>query len=638
MADFGRVTAHQVVASLEVADEGRLTAHRVVASLSTDADRARLTAHRVVAALLLLPDSGQVSAHRVVAAALSTHTVGTLEPAASRSPTRGGRALWLLELDFGGGVLRFAEEAVSVTRENGLVLHFSTGLLVQGPARSADQATVSVRGDTDWAQMVARGTDLSAGTGRLLRWVEGTVYERARLSLVGRVEEPEWGEPEEGLEISIVAAPSEDRALVPSPLSRICDETWPVDSNFRIPENCREAVYPIVIGYPGAAGFDGLGALQRSGQSIQAVPAYFCEFNAGALYGPDSKLLIAGHEVAAEQVWIFDATEGTSDIRDVEHTTDLVGRKVAYVLLVASTVNRDETHEYYSAWPITEAGGAYNADRTGALRGAGGVISFLLSDALRRVSGGARSILRFDRGKQAAQAAYLDRYLLDFAITSPVTVADWIRTHLSPILPIRWVEGAGGGYFCAWRYEAVASDRVMHLDADRGQVTRASPLRGPAGERFSRFRFEYAPGAAGAGSYDRRRVLGAPPLPGEPVDPRQRDSWRCAVARSREARRTGGDGIVEWAYRSDVIQDDGTADRILDSLAARYAIPPIPVTYRGRDELETLEIGDVVTITDSAIYLDERVALVADLVPGPDGSVVELEILADPLRERRRTS
>lgn len=539
---------------------------------------------------------------------------------------------WLLDLDFGGRVFRFAARALEIPRGAGGAYRYEAGLQIQDLPAAATQAAAQILADADWAALSAGGLDLEAGTAVLRLWREGDPWERAQVRLAGRVSEPEWGAPAEGLELTILAEPWTDSALIPDAAARISGETWPVDPNYDLPETPRDAAYPIVVGYPGRAALNAVDDPIRPGVTLKGSPAYLVEYNSGAMYADSSKLLIAGHEVHASHVRAFNATTGDSEVRAVQHGPDLLGRRVAYVDFSGS-LPLGEADEYWCAWvpilaPETEGGGgAWNLDRSAPLRGAGEVLEFLYSAALARI-GSPLPQARFDRGRQRAQAAYLNRFLLDFCVSEQVSVHEWVRAHLEEILPIRWVQGRAGGYWCAWRWDATAADARAVLSADRGQVRRLSRLRAPGG-RHTRFRLEY--GRTGEGRYSRRRVLTGE---ADPSDPRARPSWRCAVAQSREVARTGSDGVVELLIQCDVVQEDATADLVLDALAARYATPATPVEYEGGAELLALEIGDAVVLTDSEVSLSERVALVADLTPG-EIPRVRLELLPGGARRTR---
>lgn len=544
------------------------------------------------------------------------------------------RDLWLLDLEIGGRLWRFAE-APALVSSAGEEYSYDGGLSVGDVPASATEAAVRVDAGVDWAALAARGLDLEAGAATLRRWVVGQPLERARVYLAGRISEPEWGAPAEGLELTIQAAAPP--TLIPDGAARVCDETWPVDPLYEIPETPRDAAYPLVIGYPGRAGLVAVDSPIRPGVILQGSPAYLVEYNSGAAYAEASKLLIAGHEVHATHVRIFDATAGTSEVRDVQHTTDLLGRRIAFVDFVGAGGVPVADDEYWAAWvpilaPETEGGGGvWNLDRTAPLRGAGEVLEFLYGPALSRIAVVSPQA-RLDAGRQRAQSVHLNRFQLDFCISEQVEIGEWARAHLEEILPIRWVQGRSGGYWCAWRRDATAADARMRLSADAGQVRRLSRLRLADGPRYSRFRLEY--GRLGDGRYSRRRILTGE---ADPADPRARPSWRCAIAQAREARRTGGTGVVELLIQSDVVQEDQTADLILDALAARYATPAVPVTYQGGPDLAALEVGDVVTVTDAEVGLDARAALVADVTVG-ELVTLELELLQGPGQNRRRTT
>jgi hypothetical protein len=553
--------------------------------------------------------------------------------AAPRTQVYNGAGVWLLELDLGGRIARFGTEAATVEHADGSVDKYTEGLDVGTLPRSATSATLRIdaNGSIDWAELVARGMDLGAVRGTLRRWFDGQVLEQAEVRFTGPISGAEWGAADEVFVCTLANEPWRDRTMIPSVEMTFDENTWPVTANYELDEPAYGQTYPVPIGRPGAASWDSFFNLFKSGTVIPACPAYLAEYSEGAHLVLSSKAVFAGMEVHATEAMLFDASDGICELVAVQTTTDLRGRRVSYVDFTTCTLVRAiRGHEYYVAFPPGQ-GGIYNRDRSGYLRGAGELICYLLGEGLSRIVDGARVKFPVDIGRQEAQRPYLDRFLVDGVINRATDVDAWIRGHLASMLPIEWVEGGGGGYWLAWRYDATAEDAVMHLDAGKRQVRRLTNLTAPE-TQYTAFRVEYGHGKDGV--FWRRRLLtGAT----SSTDPRVRPSYVCELAQRRQRERLGGDGIVEWVHRSEMLQDDATADRIVEIRALQDALPPIPVAYEGGPELEALERGDVVTLTDPEVYLDGHVALVDDLVPG-DRVVVNLKILTNPLLVDRRTS
>lgn len=530
-----------------------------------------------------------------------------------RSQIRTGRPEYLLELRLAGTPYRFGSVPLRVPRADGTTTTWQEGLIaVEGLPRSADSAAVTIAsGSVDWARLASRGQDLGSARATLYRWWAGQVLEEAEVVLQGGVDAPEYGDVNEPFTFSITAEAWRDRALLPSATMRCDSSTWPVDTAAVLDEPARGAPYPIPIGRPGAAAWDAADNLVDAGAVIAASPAYLVEYHDSGIARDLSKLLIAGCPIQASIVWVVDASDGLTEARTVQYASDLRGRRVAYVdFASASTLRAVEGHEYAIAFP-PDHGGIWDAESQSYARGAGSVLVALYGPLLGRLEPGSSVGVPIDLGRMAAQRAYLDRFSIDGVIRDTTSVHEWVERELAPILPISWVRGQAGWYWLAWRWDAAPEDAVALLDVGTGRVKRLSRIRAvPTEDIYSQFRLEYGCGADGAPL--RRRILAAE---ADSNDTRVRANWRCWQARARQQARDAGGGS-EWAQTSQVVQDDATADRVCEWLAARHATPPVEATYEGGPELEALQLGDVVLVTDPDMYFNRRIALVRDIVPG----------------------
>lgn len=531
----------------------------------------------------------------------------------ARNQIRSGRPEYLLELRLHGTPYRFGSIPLRIAKADGTVTTWQEGLVaVEGLPRSADSAAITISGGSvHWALLASRGQDLASGRATLYRWWAGQTLEQAEIVLDGAVDGPEWGDFNEPMTFTLQVEPWKDRALLPSSTMRIDESTWPVDTSAVVDEPARGAQYPIPIGRPGAAAWDIYDELVEDGSVIAASPAYLVEYSESGIARDLSKLLVSGVPVQASTVWVVDTSDGLVEARTVQYASDLRGRRIAYVDFASATVIRAiEGHEYAIAFP-PDHGGVWDSEMQSYARGAGSVLMLLYGSLLSRIEPGLAVGMPIDRGRMAAQRAYLDQFAIDAVIRDTTSVHDWVSRELAPFLPITWVRGQGGWYWQAWRWDATSEQAIAHLDTGTGRVKRLSRIKAVSSDdTYSQFRLEYGCGADGAPL--RRRILAAE---ADPNDSRVRPSWRCWQARAKEQYRSGG-SLAEWAETAQAIQDDATADRIVEWLAARYATPPSEATYEGGPELESLQIGDVVLVTDADMYLDRRVALVRDIVPG----------------------
>ncbi len=541
----------------------------------------------------------------------------------SRSQVRGGHAVILLELAIGGTIWRFATESCDVTRaQTARVERWSEGLVdLKALPRSASTAGITIAPFVvDWAKLVARGLDLSMGRATLRRWYSGQDLEEAEVILTGPVEEAECGPISEPLSFQIGEEPWRDRTTIPSPSMRISSTTWPVDADYRLDAVAVGQYYPIPIGYPGSA-------------TVGRVPAYLVEVSTGAHLVADSKFLFSGIEVAATSVFLHDASDELLDVVATLETTDLLGRTVAYVKASGADVRAIEGHEYYVSLVESMGGGVYNREKTACLRGAGELIAWLYGEGLSRIDPGLAIKVPVDKGRMEAQRAYLDKFLIDTVIQPPTDVHDWVSANLASLIPMEWVRGREGGYWLAWRFDATAEQAVDHLDTASGRIRRLGRKRtAGSSEVRTQFRLDYNPGIGS--TFQSYAVLAAEATDDENV----RANYRCYIAREREKLRWGGgNGIVEHLMRTEAIKDPATAQRVLEAQAAMRAIPPESMSYEGGPELEALDRGDVVLVSDSELYFVRRVALVEDVTPG-ETVRIDLKLLADPDRVNRRVT
>lgn len=544
----------------------------------------------------------------------------------ARDDILGRRGRFLLELDLLGRVYRFADDGpVDVDTRDGRSARWFGGLVVGDVPRHATSLAVEIVASTgvDWAKLAAQGHDLRTGTARLLRWYDGQVLEEAEVLIVGLVADPEWGDQREGLTLSIVRAAWQDHTRIPAADARVSYDTWPVDANYDIDEPAVDATYPIVIGCPGDRAWG-------NNNAAGATPAYLVEFSDALTRSYSSKLLIAGHAVEASSVTVFDLTANVAESCAVQHTSDLLGRRVAYVTFTATTdLLPGAGHEYWVAWPSTSGGGVPNRTHTGPLRGLGELLVFLLGDELVTVDRKVR--VPVDLGRQEAQRALLDQFHVDGAITAGVDVIAFIEAHLVPFFPIERIEGPDGLYYRAIRYDATAAEAIYELEVGRN-CERTGRIRASSIPVYNRFRLDYAVRNGG-------KAMGRVLLTGDLADTDHHPDQLCAISQAREARRSGGDGVIEWAKTAYMVWEDATAQLAAAHLALKHAIPPTVDQVTGGEELAQLETGDVVLYRDAGTYRDPRVAIVrAPVYLAGGGMQLDLEILERPATWLRRTT
>ena len=548
--------------------------------------------------------------------------MGVLDPIAP-----GSERLWLLDVDLGGRVERFATRAVEVPRADGSVLSYRAGLgELRMTLTDSSSATLSKAIEIDaepegasWAQLSAEGLEADRRPGVLYRWTPGDELERARVVLRGFFFAVKFDREGEGLEATLARVPFDSTRTIPEGEAVVTDQTWPVrltPQPFETDDRILGAHYPRVYGYPGTP---------RDGAS----PALLVEFRLGNPNRQESFCVIAGGRVDAETVRLFDYDEPDSRPmfydRPVLEKVDKLGRLVSGVDALGlsfATFHFRPGRSYYVTWRNLAGfgGGIQRTDRSGPIRGWAEIVLDLLSF----------TDLTIDRANFASEAATLNRWKLDGVINSPAGAWDVIERELLPLVPARLVEGPAGIYFRVMRWEAGPELATHRLDARAAGVERLSLGARPIESVRNRFVLDYRPDRL-TGKHKRRLTLDAAPIPG---DEQSRASYRCLRSQQRfELVGRPGSGVFTEHLATDWIEQDATARRALETLASRFALPPRPATYQLPPQWEDeIEIGDVVTVTDPEVFLADRVALVDNVEIGGGELVVDLLLLEDPAR------
>ncbi len=551
--------------------------------------------------------------------------MGALDPIAP-----GEERIWLLDLDLGGRVERFATRAVEVPRADGSILTYRAGLgELRMTLTDASSATLSKAVEIDaepegtsWAQLSAEGLEADRRPGVLYRWTPGDELERARVVLRGFFFGVQFDREGEGLEATLARVPFDSTRTVPDGEAQVSTLTWPVTLTpqpFETDDRILGSHYPRVYGYPGTP---------RAGAS----PALLVEFRLTNPNRQESFCVIADGAVDADTVRLFDYDEPDSrptfQDRPVLERVDLLGRVVSGVDALGlpfGTFHFRPGRSYYVSWRNVAGfgGGIQRADRSGPLRGWAEIVLDLLSF----------TDLTVDEANFASEAAALNRWQLDGVINSPTDAWSVIERDLLPLVPARLVEGPNGIYFRVMRWEAGPELATHRLDARKAGVERLSLGARPSESVRNRFVLDYRPDRL-TGKHKRRLILDAAPVVG---DAHSRASYRCLRSQQRfELVGRPGSGVFTEHLSSDWIEQDATARRALETLAAQLALPPRPASYQLPPQWEDeIDVGDVVTVTDPEVFLVDRVALVDNVEIGGGDLIADLLLLDDPARLSR---
>ena len=544
------------------------------------------------------------------------------------SPTAAGlTGVWLLELA-AGYVLRIASRPVTADG------YAWRGGLVSPQASTASASVALEVVGVDWTALRAAGLDTGLMRARLWLWHEGETLEQAWLVREGPVESADVGDPGDSATISVGVEPWQDLVIIPPPTATVDEATWPVRSSpaaYALPESVTGSPYPVIIGQPGTVTTLALGTRLRSPASPAYLVEYWGTLPVSSWLG--SRLLIAGHPVAASTVRLVDVSSGDTEVMTVRTMADRAGRSVSYVDWTGTTTaHPDDEHEYHIAWD--DGGGLVGEDGEAVRELGSALVELMGADPLRL---DARVAIPFDRGAQRGYAAYLDRYLVDAVIAERRTLWDWVQ-EVAELAPIRWCWLRGGGAWVPLRYDATEADVVGHIRIGQGRgVERIGTVRAPDESAlpselvldYSREGSTYAKRAR-LTTTARAAVAASqrPAVEGSPL---------CDAAWSRRAARHGiGSALRTASATASWVYDDATAMALLRAWSARACTPPTTCTVGGGRVLGAYGPGSVVLVTDDLEW-SQRLAVVTEARTDGQRWELELDVLGEPLRRGVRT-
>ena len=522
------------------------------------------------------------------------------------------RPYWLLDLEVAGTVYRFASAAVSVTDAAGNVYDYVEGLaepsisLVQTGAAEASVA-LTVLSSVDWALIESQGHSLERARGVLRRWWAGGVLELSRVYLRGLAAGIRYGEAGEPLAFALVRSPRLEADTLPDIQAAATPETWPVRIGFVLPDKSVGVAYPLIIGYPG---HDPSAAVPHAG-----VPVVYVEYDGNAAF---DRILIHLGAIDASQVQLHNRTDGNTEIRTPALEVDGLGRTVSTIGF-GGGVALGANDEYWIGLQddATYGGGLPSPFGPGPLRGAGAVISWVLIE---------HSGLMVDAGRMAAAAPWLDQFQVDTYLNTPVNLWDWLTGAVLSWLPVTPRESELGLYFAPVRWDYTRVDVVAFLAAGR-DIERAGPVGRLDQPIYNEITVRYRPSSEGGKWHTSRTVTATAgtlsATDGTTDDVRVGASFHAARSQAIH-------GVRPYVVDIAATWDDATASLVAELLIDRYAWPKRTVQYTGGRELEALEPGQAVAITDPAVHLSEAIAILIDVTPIAGGVMLDLIILDHP--------
>jgi hypothetical protein len=546
----------------------------------------------------------------------------------------------LLDLHYAGQVYRVASEPIDVVDSTGRSLSYAGGLSPVDLAETLGRLSIDAAAPTatvrcvlpiDVAAYRRAGHDLTRATATL--WMVPCPAGEARLStpmvlaadrwplLTGSIRRPTYAIPDAppgAIEFTLSAAPWTTSAPIVPADARITSATWPGASFEAAGKR-----YPRIIGSPGAYSAGGA-AVAASGS-----PAYCIQRNAGT--GKAEILLIAGHAVPTAAVTVLDENGDTYAASPVT-TTDGQGRQIAIVNVSAAFPPFTHTDgEFWVSWLLSEPQSGDAVD----------VLVWALS-----LTGQPVDVPAFEAIKARVPSVKIATYINDDS-----TPWEWAQANVLPLLPVTVRRGPDGLYPVVYDSAVRGSAAKAHVQASD------SPDYGGAGDwvPVSGVTVQTEPEDLDAATVVRYAYDGQRngPLGAVAVDS-QRGSWYSRAAAIRRGRDISGypvpagttvrvgDGSPDTSPTSAphelelrAVWEAASAGAVGLWRARAYSLALATRTYEAPWYWGWLQVGDIVTLTDSSIGMASQICTINARAWQQDRWVFEVLLDDDAIRDRR---
>jgi len=511
---------------------------------------------------------------------------------------------FLLELNAGGHVLRLTTDSDPVIVDGE---RYDPGVEA-GPADvAAMTASVAVYWSPPggWGAWIGETGPMEESPATLLWHRDGETRQECTTLASGRLVDVSYGGPQDPLVGKIV--PTEGEVLFPPPTAAISQDDWSL-----APEPVIGRVPPIILGYPGSR--------PDAGSDLPAVPALFVS------PGGTDKLAVAHGSIGATTCTLTRVSGGTGVISKWTGAPVAEEQPGAHVISTVSNLGSPAPAGFF----VDDGVYMLSFDETtathGGVVGGGGTVARGAGEVLRWVLE-RYSLEGLDAGRWRQHEEWLDGYKIDTYIDQPVGGVDWIRRAVLPWLPARLRRSSAGWWIQPHRYQATAADVVRSLSADRGDVQR-SPGVSRRNELYNAFTASYRLSTSGR-YYSVRSLEGLPgqlqQLPGG-TDTRQYGRADLRLSEMRFGRRVAPPMLCPLTW------DTATAAQILHDAADEHGWPMRAVQYVGGVDLDRLEPGQVVALTDSELAASDALALIERVTLDVDAVALDLTILDGPGR------
>ena len=569
--------------------------------------------------------------------------------------------LWLaLDVEIGGVEYHFGTIAGEV---DGVV--YRSGLTPLDLSRLVDlfdEKAVTITSSEDWPRIFADGGFVvDGGRAKLYLVVEEDGVTRRTLWADARVDSLRWGI--RGQPIEFILRPTMSVSSIPPEQWRIDRITRPVQeaddpnlyalvnaTSYEFYEDSAGLFYPLIIGYPGHI---------DNGDPYPCVPIPVVQFATYTITVNDASdapadppshpavvsevyiLVVAGGEIEAESFWMIDkgtyrmsfveqlGGAGLMAIQIPDYTAsqsidggtlgpDLLGQQCTWI-----PAGGNNEYQFIGGEPERYAGFQRAAGAGGGLkhngvvvRGASDVFAWLVDK---------HTSLKLDRGRHAAHAPQLNRYLFDTFVNDPVDAFEWFTANMLEYVPATIARGPDGVYLAHLPLRATRVDVVLTLEQGRNAefVSMTTSSTEQVVNHLTYSWGEARDGSSWVFTQYLTREYGLAQRISETYyrDPRMLPHMLCRAS------------FNAYGHKADVLQigsvwDKSTAHRCAEDLILRRAFPERTLRYVLRPEFWWVEPGMVVMLTDARLHLEARYATVIDVIL----RVTEVEVVLRMIR------
>lgn len=519
----------------------------------------------------------------------------------TRRDVIGRKGYWLLEFELGGRPWRFATEEVTInSRELGGDVVFSSGLTGINFELETETATLEVRAadPITWARSRRRLGPLTARPFILRRWYQGDL-EDSQVALQGTIEAAAFGDSRQPTRLALKLARDLEGqgAVVPTPEMQITSDT--LLSGSGVSSNSPSSIgqwYPVILGTPGTR----QNASDTSAPS-GASPAFpwVCPAMSAWTY------LIAGHEVEAGEVWVWDmgASVPTPFVATVDTIQDDLGRTISTISVSQGTIPGEDGREILIGWQRYARSGTDPDAGPGLLHNGTPVVG--LGDLL--IWGyDALSTAAVDWAEMYSRRASLNRFRVDAVINEPVNWEEWLQSEVLGLFDIEPVHGPHGLYYREIEYTADPVHVRAKLTTEPGgagwRVQREGQIEDSGDPVYNQISLRFGPYMMSTTAFEFTRTLGPSPSRYEgwtPYNPDGSGGNNLNFQSPLAVYSTKFYKVRSKQWKSVIIWQTAAATALLQKKLEKHAVPAQMVTYQGGYELADLREYDTVELEDT---------------------------------------